>query len=479
MKKILLIALLISSISSFAQVGGATSINDPISSSMGNTSVSNSRGAYAIYRNPANLAFSDSGSIEATFFFALPNIALSAENSIMTLENYNYYFGGVEVEGETQGRYLTESDKADLISLFEDGGNLSMQTSYKYLTAVYAPNKKIGTFGFSISDQISGVFSFPKGAVDLVLNGNVVSKYYDFNDANADFNYLRDYSLSYARDFSDLIKTPLEHINVGISLKYVQGFATFHTQEVSSSIVTNEDNSIDIDGHFVAQSAYSSDLGFTYDFDSTQTSSESIINSPFFSPAGSGFGLDFGASAQWKYLTVGFSITNIGSVTWTENAAQFNSDVAFVIEDITDEEMLDSLADMAKSEGKYISSFTTDLPTSLRFGASLQVDELVANFPGKMVIATDIIQGFNRKSTNSESLGMGIGIEWRPFQTWPIMTGLAFGNDRPSVAWTFGTGFDTGVFEMLFALNNFNDILNVNQAQILSFNFGTRWKFNK
>jgi hypothetical protein len=476
MKKLIILILALITSVNYAQIGGALSFNDPVSSSMGNTSAASSRGVYAIHRNPANLGLTNS-TVEVATVFPIPNIAVNLGTDFMSISQYNYYFSGENNDGNNPGRYLTAEDKAELKDLFSGGGNIFTSFSLNYLNITINPGKEIGTFAFSVSDNISASFNFPQGVIDLAVNGNPVGSIYDFNDASLSSQHLRDYTFSFARDISDLFESPLKSLSVGFSVKYVQGFAMAKTDQIISSIQTNGDNTIDVTGKFKAYAAISPDLNITYDFDSTSTSGNANY-SPFLSPAGSGMGFDFGITGQWEFLTVGLAVNNIGSVTWDKNIAVYESDFALSVKDITDSDALDSLSNLVKMNGKYYEgSIKTSLPTVLRVGVSAQLDQLVPEIPGTLLVSADIIKGFNTVASNSDQLGLGLGLEWRPISFIPIMTGLGFGNGRASVAWSAGTGLDVGTFEFIISANNFGAILQANDAKEINLSFGSRWRF--
>ncbi len=477
MKKIILITLLLVSVN-FAQIGGAYSLNDPVSAAMGNTSVTNSTDTYSIHRNPANLAFMENGTFGLATVFPLPNLSINIGTDFMTIDEYNYYFGGVEVNGGTVPRELTEQDKENLKDLFADGGIVLSSTNINYLNLVYKVSDEIGAFGFSISDAFTEVSVFPQGLIELSLDGNVVGRAYDFNDLSFRGSYLRNYTFSYSRDFTDVLPLPLSKFAVGISMSYVQGLAMARTEEVYTNVITNSDNTIDIEGRFSGYVALSPDFNIVYDFDSTNANDDDFQFTPTPSPAGTGFGIDFGITAGWEdYLTFAFAVNNIGSINWNTNVAKYESNTALLIKDITDEDELDSLKDEIKMSGKYVDGITTDLPTVIRVGASLQVDKLIDAFPGTLLIAADFVKGFNDEASNSKEAGIGLGLEWRPVSWLPIMTGYAFGNGRPEPSWSLGAGIDVGAFAFTFAAHNFGSIVNGNNAKTINYIMGSRFRF--
>ncbi len=465
---------------SFSQISGAYSLNDPVSAAMGNVSVANSTGTYAVHRNPANLAYMSNGSFELATIFPLPNLAINVGTDFMTINEYNYYFGGVEVNGVTVPRELTPEDKENLKNLFADGGIVYSSVKVNYLNFTYKVSDEIGAFGFSVSDSYTEVSTFPQGLVELTLDGNVVGRAYDFNDLDFKGSLLRDYTVSYSRDFSDLLPKNdiLSKLSAGVSVSYVQGLAMARTEEVKTSIKTNSDNTIDVDGHFVGYAAISPDFNIHFDFDSLVQHDGGFHFSPFPTPAGSGFGFDFGLNAELiGAVNIGFAINNIGSVTWNNNVARYESNTALVIKDITDQEERDSLANSISMSGKFVNEYVTNLPTVMRFGASVQVDKLVNEIPGTLLVAADVIKGFNDEASNSSDFGFGLGLEWRPFHWLPIMTGLAFGNGRPTTAWSLGTGIDVGAFSFTIAAHNFGSVIHGNDAKTINYVMGSRFRF--
>ena len=465
---------------SFSQISGAYSLNDPVSAAMGNVSVSNSTGTYAVHRNPANLAYMPNESFEFATIFPLPNLAINVGTDFMTINEYNYYFGGVEVNGVTVPRELTPEDKENLKNLFADGGIVYSSANIDLMNFVFKPSDEIGTFGFSVSYSFAETATFPQGLVELTLDGNVVGRAYDFNDLDFKGSLFRDYTFSYSRDFSDLLPKNdiVSKLAAGVSVSYVQGLAMARTEEVKTNIVTNADNTIDIEGHFVGYAAVSPDFNIHFDFDSLGQHDSGFHFSPFPTPAGSGFGFDFGLNAELiDAVNIGFAINNIGSITWNNYVARYESNTALVIKDITDQDELDSLSNSISLSGEFVDSYVTDLPTVMRLGASVQVDKLVNEIPGTLLVAADVIKGFNDEASNSSDFGFGLGVEWRPLNWLPIMTGLAFGNGRPSMGWSLGTGVDVGPFSFTIAAHNFGSVISGNDAKTINYVMGSRFRF--
>lgn len=477
MKTIIIYLLL--TVSLLAQASGSVGTSDARSVGMAKSYTAASRGVFSIGYNPANLMFSDDNHFEMTTVLPFPNLKIRTGTDFITIEDYNYFFGGVErSDGTVDGRALTDSDKDRLKSLFEDGGFVVADFSTSVLTASYKASNSIGAFAFGIHDVAAFKVNFPEEFIHLALDGNTAGKIYNFNDAEMKGWWLRNYSLSYARDLNEIPQKIFKKLSAGITLKYVQGFSYAGIDHVKSTFETGTGNEIITRGDFLAYAAFSPDLNVKYDFDSTDTDEEGSF-SPFPSPAGTGFGFDLGFAAQlddkWSF---GLSLTDIGSITWDKNVARYSSDQAFYLTDITDDDVLDSVKNSFVGEGEYISEISTALPAALRFGAALQIDKYFdGGFPGQMLLAFDFNQGFNNQPRNSKKPRFSLGMEWKPMDWIPyIRTGISVGG-KDAFGWAFGIGIDAGVLEFNFASPDFHYFLMANNAKRVALSLDTRWKF--
>ncbi|WP_440999013.1 DUF5723 family protein [Fodinibius sp. SL11] len=180
---------------------------------------------------------------------------------------------------------------------------------------------------------------------------------------------------------------------------------------------------------------------------------------------GTGFGVDLGGTLEmdlagpirgafsWiegdKTLRVGLSITDIGSITYDNNADQFSADETFSWDGIDVEDGLsDNFADSVRKEiyQNYAPSesneITEKLPTKLNFGAQLQA--------GKLGFAFDIQKGMYETGMNSPRLALGFGAEYKLFDVIPLRAGYRTGG-LTSSSITFGTGIELRNFEFTVA----------------------------
>ena len=469
MKNIIITIAFIISLScyTFAQFG-SVGIVDAKSMSLGKTYNANTDGIYSIGINPANMMFSPSSHFELTTVLPLPALSMRVGTNFMSFDDFSYFFGG----DNGTGRYLNQADKDRLFGLFANSGKVFMNASVTPLAFMYKANAQVGAFGFSMADFIGGGFTVPKALIDLGLNGNNPSKVYSFDDVDAQGWWIREYSLSYARELPEIPQNIFDKITAGISIKMVQGFAYFGVDHVNSSLTTGNGNALSVKSEWMIKSAFSPDFGKVYDFDSLNTSKSSV--GPFLKPAGTGMGFDFGISAAYdKVWRFSLSITDIGKITWDQYTAEYSGNGNLSITDLTDSTQRQNLTDSLRGKGHSTSGFTTDLPTAFRMGASYLLNEYI---PGTMLLALDYNQGFNNVPGNSKIARWSLGADWAPFGWLNVRTGFSVGG-IDGFGWAFGLGFNTGTLEFMFASSDMNQVVAGNGAKMFTVSIGSRWNF--
>ncbi len=461
----------------YAQGGGSSGLVDARATAMGRTYTANSRGVFTFGINPANLAMPTENDFELSIILSpFPNLNFGVGNDFMNLENFNYFFGGVQENGQTVGRLLNDQDKQDFLNLFSDGNELRTGFNVNLLSFTYNAGKDIGAFGFSMQDRFGFSVAIPIGLFEFGLYGNEIGKTYNFNDLDLKASYLRTFNLSYARDITDLIPQDIfKRITAGVNFKLVQGLAYVSVDHVTATVTTNADHSIVMNNDSQVNIAVSSDYGIEWDFDSTTTKTSNF--SPFPSPAGSGFGFDIGFSAElddvWSF---GLALTDIGSVNWDGEIVQYSSSGSFTLTK-PDSTQFDSLGNAFTGEGSYGDPFKTNLPSALRLGAAFRLDKFLnGEFPGQMLVVADLNQGFNNEPGNSTTPRFSLGFEWRPADWFPIRSGWSFGG-IDGFSWGFGFGFDTGFLDIDLATSDFQSILSGNNAKKIGVALASRWKF--
>ena len=187
--------------------------------------------------------------------------------------------------------------------------------------------------------------------------------------------------------------------------------------------------------------------------------------SSFAETNGTGFGFDLGGTVEmdlagplagafsWvggdKTLRVGLSITDIGSITYDNNAGSFSADETFTWEGIDlNNGLSDNFADSVQNEiyqnfepsGEQ--KITENLPTKVNFGTQLQL--------GKLGFAFDLQKGLYEIGMNSPRLALGLGAEYKLLNMVPLRAGYRTGG-LTSSSLTFGTGIELRNFEFTIA----------------------------
>lgn len=453
---------------SFAQFGSVSSI-DSRSIGMGKSGVAGSQGVFSIGINPANLSRKEAGETDFITILPVPSLSLRGGSNFLSFEELNYYFASVNGEG----RELTDEDVDHLNELFQNGGLAFTNLSGSLLSIAYKPNDFSGTFAFSISDFAGGKINFPVQLIDFFLNGNEPFRTYDLSDAEIKLWWIRNYSVSYSTELTEMTKDIFDFFSAGFTLKFVQGFFYAGTEKVGTYIYTGEGNQISGSASLSALTSVSPDFGIEYDFEDTETE---LSASPFPSPVGSGFGFDFGlAFTIEKFWNIGIAITDAGRINWNDHNAEFISEGEFYLDDITNDEQIDSLEEKLTGESVPHGSFSTSLPTALRFGIS-RIIEAEDNFiPGSLLIEAGFNQGFNDMPGNSVKSRFSIGAEWKPGKWMPILrTGFDIGG-IDKFNWAFGLGYDTGILKFNFATSSFQTFFAPDASSHRSYSISSQW----
>ncbi|MCB0751613.1 MAG: hypothetical protein KDC52_09080, partial [Ignavibacteriae bacterium] len=381
----------------FGQGFGSFGSVDAKNVSMAGTNAISARGVYAIGVNPANLALEQGHKIEISTVLPFPNLNFSAGNDFFSLNDYQYYFTGVkDGSGNLIGRYLDAAEKNKFLGLFDQGSSINTNFGTTLLSASFYPSKDLGAFAFSIQDITSANVSLPKQIFELFLFGNESEKVFDLKDLDIKSWYLRNYTLSFAKDLSKYFPDAFKSFTAGLTVKMVHGYFYAGVEEISTTLETKSNYNILVNGNSKMLVASSPDFGIKHDFEDDEIERNSNIGL-FNKPAGTGFGVDLGFHSELnKSWSIAFALTDLGSINWKEGTVEYTSNASYLLEDVTDKGLADSLTNAISGEGQYTSSFSTSLATAMKIGVGFQVDKfLKGNFPGKLFIGFNYHQGFN------------------------------------------------------------------------------------
>ncbi len=469
--KVIIVLVITASATLFAQFG-SVGTTDARRMALGNTSNAISRGVFSIGINPANLLNTDE-TINFSTVLPYPSLSVKAGTNFISINDFNYYFGGVN----GQSKVLSQTDVQNLSNIFSGGGLISENISFNLFSIGVKASQSIGAFGLSVNDVIASNVTLPAALSQLAFQGNPPGSTYNFNDAKASAWWLRDYSFTYAREIPEIPQTVFSKIAAGITFKMVQGFAYIGTQQVNSSFSTDSVNQLTVNANNAFLSAFSDNFHVRYSYNINEPKQNAQM-SPFPTPAGTGLGIDFGLSASigdtWNFAA---SITDIGNITWNKNTAITVSNGQYTLTDLADSSQRNSLKRKFEGTSDSTGSFSTNLPTALRLGASYKFNFGEHSWPGTLLLDLDINKGFNDMPGNSQKTSVSLGAEWKPMDWIPyIRTGVGFGG-LFGFHWGVGLGIDAGVLEFNLSTLDMQTLIAPNTGKYLSVALNSRWKF--
>ena len=459
-----------------AQGGGSLTASDAVSVSMGNSFVVMSNGVFSIGKNPANLVNGNLNFIEFSTPLPFPTFNGSFGSTFLNINEYNYFFTGQKgIDNNSTAKLLTTSDKERLITLLKRGNSLNFQLDINLLSFAINFGKKAGKFAFAVSDHSVLHSELPVSLFELFLFGNEAGRSYSFKDTQLRSWYLRNYSLSYSKDLSKITKNIFKNFSVGVSAKLVQGYFYSNVESMKTYFETTPGvDSINVYGDFLMRIAASPDIGINYDFETGMERNSNL--SLFPAPAGKGFGFDIGVNAEFDDVwSIAASVTDIGSIRWDNITVEYESNSNFFVDDFTEEVSIDSLTDVLRGDGRYVSSFSTQLATALHIGVGCDFGKLLDYEPNVVNVVFEYHQGFNNMPSNSTNARFALGLEWKALDILPIRSGFSFGGIH-AFNWSFGLGLNLGIMEMNFATGDFNELMRGNNSNRVGVSFSSRWK---
>ncbi len=420
-------------------------------------------GIDAIGLNPANLGLADRSAFSVSIF----PLGAHVGTNFITWENYKTYFSGVQTDSGKVGKHLSDADKEDILNNFPDGKGKAASGGAITLFAMTYIDENLGGFAFTVNERVGASATIPSDYLRLLFYGNPLGSKYEFSGTEANGEWIREYALHYGRTLPAFLRQT--SISVGVSLKLLHGFAYGSVDEFSGSVSTDSSSALSAAARYRSRQS-------TIDLINDTTKARYV---PFPAPAGHGFGFDLGVTARiGQALWFGVSVIDIGGITWTRNAKENRGDASITITDLTSQAQRDSITDTFKSKEYSIASFHTSLPTVLRCGIAVDVQQLpfMKAMPGQMVMELDYIQGLNSMVGNTTSPRFALGIDYHPLDWLPIRTGLAIGgNER--VHWGLGCGLNFNSFDLEVGTEDIIAILAPSLMSTASVAFGMRVRF--
>jgi hypothetical protein len=411
------------------------------STGMARTFTASSRGLDALGMNPANLALSDRGS--SVEFTIVPPVGIRLSSNFLSLDLYNNYFAGVDSldrngnpTGKLVGRKWTEADKTAILGRMENGmANIDMNVSAMLFGAVV----HAGSFGigFSVSDHIGVAVGIPDSYMKFAFYGlDTAGSQYNFAQTSLNSLWYREYNLSTGVLLPIETKV-LNNVAIGVGVKMIKGFNYISTIRNNSRLVsTAMSESMSITGTADLEVQHA---GIPLD----STAAENIMN-----PGGTGLGFDFGLSGQvFHGIRFAAGVLNVGSIRWSgpNNRRIVNTGSYSWAASKYDQAELDrvktSIDSVFTSRETAGEDFSSQLPTSVHIGTSVDLRQVAEAFPLPLNLAADVHFGLNDVPGNYIGTLVGLGAELNLFNGWlPLRMGVLLGG-RDKFLWSGGVGF--------------------------------------
>jgi hypothetical protein len=404
----------------------------------------------------------------------IPQMGAGIGMNFLSYNLYLDYFTGVDSAGQKVARHLSDADKQKILDSFDENlGTLIGQVDAKLINLAF----HIKGVGIAIGarERVFSRFDISKDFMRFILYGNTPGSVFSY-DVGVGGAWLREYSVSIGTKIPfDLIA--VKNINVGLGVKFIQGFGYAETDGLNLTIETADSTH----GYEMTASMKGVVRRAGVDF-LDPNKQDNVKFSPFPTPAGTGLGFDIGASAEVLGLFVaGISITDIGSVNWTKNAIIVSGDTSFKFSGYSTQEKLDSLRQsfedyINSSDRKKYESFSAGLPTALRFGVATDLKNFLPFFPGRMLISADYFQPIGNKSIMFKKPKLALGVEWRLIGFLPLRAGISLGGFE-GFALSAGTGINLPFLELNLATGHVNQLMSGGDLRHFSIATELRLKF--
>jgi len=340
---------------------------------------------------------------------------------------------------------FTSEDKEEAVINFTE---TKLQFEFDILAlGVSYQDEKIGGFGFAVKERLMWDSYFNEYSADILFNGYnstyFDSSYYNpethdtvgvstnpqlvtdlFDNSRLEMSWFREFNLSYGRMIYGNEKFKLFG---GIGLKYIKGYSVFN-YEYKDGVIRS----------FSALNPI-----FQVDYD-TYSPSE-ILNSDYQS-VGSGWGIDFGLSAQiLSKIRIGLSLTDVGQIKWDGNVYEGEDATLNDIESsgMNNYNIFQLDENVAFDHLKWggwtgLESKTTKLPMNVRLGGSYLLKD-------KFEFGTELYVPVNDVPGSYDKLIFGLGTRISPVKWFRGSIGLVTGGAT-------GTNIPVGI--SFFPFNN-------------------------
>lgn len=431
-------------------------------------------GYHANFINPANLMISDRDTRISVG--VMGGLSTSAGGSLVNISLYNDHF--------TTGQIIdTEAAMRISNDWFGSGSESTAYMGFNLNVVPIGVSYRRDDMAFSTAFRIRtmNTTGMSKGMFELGLaglNAEVFNEKKSVN-LNTEMLALGEWSFGYAmevwRNQTDF-QPGTQRVYAGVAPKILFGMGYANIGFDSQLQVTSgADAGVVHEFDYYIQSVgdLTDDLEEYYHerrvLNNTDAQLGDFVDDDSFSDAGSvqgnGFGLDLGGTWEWyikdislpvigsgpQILRASFSITDIGSVNFNQNAGEFRAEDTFTWEGLDiDHDRIDEEFDgdfdnyfeyvLEDSIGSDIyGNFSPQDVSSHKVGLNSMMNIGGALTMGKLGVMLDIGKGFNNRGINSRKIYTSLGTEYNLLNVIPLRFGMRMGG-YSGVNFAFGTG---------------------------------------
>lgn len=437
-------------------------------------------GYHANFLNPANLMIDNTGRKPSNTVGIAGGLGIGLGGTLINEKVYNDYF----TTGQTLSGITRENMLNDWFGANEQNTR-DLAVNIMFVPVGFSHRGNNTAFSFATRVRTIQDFQVNKGFMELAFYGFDSQKFdspvpVDFNNTILSYT---EFSVGYAMKLPLPLAGMVEklpfingiNLYAGVAPKYIVGIQSMNLDFNSTLQVNNE---LDPGGASIIHdfdytlssygdlSAQLTDYATRRETDPNAKLDVNYDGSDI-GTLGSGFGLDFGVTAEIdlslpalgmlgkrQVLRVAMSVTDMGSVSYNKTPSEVVANSVFTFDANAGDESVgdyfDNLVDSLQNDvyGGFsaieTSGTTYDLPAMYNFGAALTL--------GKLTATLDYGVGFNDLGRNTTISRINLGAEYRLLNFIPLRVGTRIGGGY-STAYTFGTGVDFRFFDFTFAVS--------------------------
>jgi len=327
---------------------------------------------------------------------------------------------------------LTAAERTSLVANLNNQNALNFNADATAFGLAVALPQGLGGVAVSVHQRLSGHLALNQNSADIIVNGQnaaIVQQYYDAAGNPRGGTALPMLSVALDGTAMQLALTNEFNIGYGVEVFNVPGVI-----KVSAGAGYRYIQGVGVadvrigGGSLSAYSSLSPIFGLDYG---------SLTRSPTFNytsggglqPVGHGNGFDLGLAAEvGKFVRLGVSITDMGSMTWTGNVVTA-TDQSLTFPQyagLSTYDVVQNVVDQFGTSGKTLFTYQTaqerkaQLPTKLRLGGGVRISELFE-------AGLDVTVPLNEVAGNLPKTFIGAGLDYKPVRWVRLSTGLSGG----------------------------------------------------